>query len=49
MGQAKISQGFDPGDLGDRDFIHLPVALHRMPKGSHSGRLDHCASGVANA
>lgn len=48
MGQAKSSQGFDPGDLGDRDFIHLPVASHRMPKRSHSGRLDHCARGVAN-
>lgn len=49
MGKAKYSQGFDPGDLGDRDFIHLSVALHRMPKGSHSGWLVHCASGVANA
>ena len=49
MEQAKNSQGFDPGDLGDRDFIHRPVALHRMPKGSHSGRLAHCASGVATA
>lgn len=49
MGKAKYSQDFDPGDLGDRDLIHLPVALHRMPKRNHSGRLVHCASGVASA
>lgn len=49
MEQAKNSQGFDPSNLGDRVFIHYPVASHRLPKGSHSGWLAHCAGSVANA
>lgn len=49
MEQAKNSQGFNSCDLGDRGFIHLPVAFHRMSRGSYSGRLADCAGYLADA
>jgi len=49
MESTKNPQGVDSDDLGDRDFVYGPFASHRMPEGSHPGRLAHRAGGLAYA